>query len=29
MNKFNKLGFVDDNCGVRVHGSLLNIVLRD
>lgn len=29
MNKFRKLGFVDDNGGLRVHSSLLNIVLHD
>jgi CRP/FNR family cyclic AMP-dependent transcriptional regulator len=32
MNKFRKLGFVDYNGyngGIEVHGSLLNIVLRD
>src|SRR3990172_4074682 len=29
MNKFRKLGFVDYNGGMRVHSSLLNIVLYD
>lgn len=29
MKKFRKLGFVDDNGGLRVHSSLLNIVLHD
>jgi CRP-like cAMP-binding protein len=29
MNKFKKLGFVDNNDGLRVHSSLLNIVLHD
>jgi CRP/FNR family transcriptional regulator, cyclic AMP receptor protein len=29
MNKFRKLGFLDYNGTLRVHGSLLNIVLHD
>jgi CRP-like cAMP-binding protein len=29
MNKFKKLGFIDYNDGLRVHRSLLNIVLHD
>ncbi len=29
MNKFRKLGFIDYNGGIRVHSSLLNIVLHD
>jgi len=29
MNKFRKLGFIDYNGGMRVHSSLLNIVLYD
>lgn len=29
MNKFRKLGFVDYNGGLRVHTSLLNILLHD
>lgn len=29
MNKFRKLGFVDNNGGLRVHSALLNIVLHD
>ena len=29
MNKFRKLGFIDYNGGIHVHGSLLNIVLHD
>jgi CRP/FNR family cyclic AMP-dependent transcriptional regulator len=29
MNKFKKLGFIDNNGGLRVHSSLLNIVLHD
>lgn len=29
MNKFRKLGFVDNTGGLRVHSSLLNIVLHD
>jgi len=29
MNKFRKLGFVDNNGGLRVHSSLLNVVLHD
>jgi hypothetical protein len=29
MNKFRKLGFVDYNGTLRVHSSLLNVVLHD
>jgi len=29
MNKFRKLGFIDDNGGLSVHSSLLNVVLHD
>jgi CRP-like cAMP-binding protein len=29
MNKFKKLGFIDYKDGLRVHKSLLNIVLHD
>jgi CRP/FNR family cyclic AMP-dependent transcriptional regulator len=29
MNKFRKLGFIDYNGGLRVHSSLLSIVLHD
>jgi CRP/FNR family transcriptional regulator, cyclic AMP receptor protein len=29
MNKFRKLGFIDYNGGIRVHSSLLNVVLHD
>jgi CRP/FNR family cyclic AMP-dependent transcriptional regulator len=29
MNKFRKLGFIEYNGGLRVHSSLLNLVLRD
>jgi CRP/FNR family transcriptional regulator, cyclic AMP receptor protein len=29
LNKFRKLGFIDYNGGLRVHSSLLNIVLYD
>jgi len=29
MNKFRKLGFVDNDGGLRVHSSLLNIILHD
>ena len=29
MNKFRRLGFIEYNGGLRVHSSLLNIVLRD
>lgn len=29
MNRFRKLGFIHYNGGLRVHSSLLNIVLRD
>lgn len=29
MNRFRKLGFIDYNCRIRVHRSLLNVVLHD
>ena len=29
MTKFRKMGFVDYQGGMRVHGSLFNLVLRD
>ena len=29
MNKFRRLGFIDYNGGVRVHRSLLNVILHD
>ena len=29
MNKFRKLGFIDYNGRLRVHSSLLNVVLHD
>jgi CRP/FNR family cyclic AMP-dependent transcriptional regulator len=30
MNRFRKLGFIDDNVGgMRVHSSLISIVLHD
>jgi len=29
MNKFRKLGFIDYNGGIRVHSSLLNMVLHE
>ncbi len=29
MNKFRKLGLVEYNGGMKVHPSLLNVVLRD
>ena len=29
MNKFRKLGFIDYNGGLKVHSSLLTVVLRD
>jgi CRP/FNR family transcriptional regulator, cyclic AMP receptor protein len=29
MNKFRKLGFIEYNGGIEVHGSLLNVVLHD
>ena len=29
MNKFRKLGFIDYNGGMKVHSSLLSVVLRD
>jgi CRP/FNR family transcriptional regulator, cyclic AMP receptor protein len=29
MNKFKKLGFIEYNGGLKVHGSLLNVVLHD
>lgn len=29
MNRFRKLGFIDYNGGIKVHSSLLNIILHD
>ena len=29
MNKFRKLGLIDYNGSIEIHGSLLNVVLRD
>jgi CRP/FNR family transcriptional regulator, cyclic AMP receptor protein len=29
LNKFRRLGFIEYNGGLRVHGSLLNVVLHD
>jgi hypothetical protein len=29
MNRFRKLGFIDYNGGIKVHKSLLNVVLHD
>ena len=29
MNKFRKLGFIEYNGSVKVHNSLLSVVLRD
>jgi CRP/FNR family transcriptional regulator, cyclic AMP receptor protein len=29
MNKFRKLGFIDYNGDISVHGSLLNVILHD
>lgn len=29
MNKFRRLGFIQYNCGIEVHPSLLNVVLHD
>jgi CRP/FNR family transcriptional regulator, cyclic AMP receptor protein len=29
MNKFRKLGLIESNGGLSVHGSLLNVVLND
>jgi CRP-like cAMP-binding protein len=29
MNKFRKLGLIDYNGGLSVHGALLNIILHD
>ncbi len=29
MNKFRKLGFIDYNGGIKIHSSLLNVVLHD
>jgi len=29
MNRFRKLGFIDYNGGLKIHGSLLNVVLHD
>ena len=28
MNKFRKLGFIEDNGGLKVHSSRLSVVLR-
>jgi CRP/FNR family cyclic AMP-dependent transcriptional regulator len=29
MNKFRKLGFIEYNGGLKIHNSLLTVVLRD
>jgi CRP/FNR family transcriptional regulator, cyclic AMP receptor protein len=29
MNRFRKLGFIDYNGSMRIHSSLLNVVLHD
>jgi CRP/FNR family cyclic AMP-dependent transcriptional regulator len=29
MNRFRKLGFIEYNGGIKVHKSLLNVVLHD
>ena len=29
MNKFRKMGFIEYNVGLKVHSSLLNVVLHD
>ena len=29
MNKFRRLGFIEYNGGLRIHSSLLNVVLHD
>jgi hypothetical protein len=29
MNKFRQLGFLEYNGGMKVHGSLLDVVLND
>jgi CRP/FNR family transcriptional regulator, cyclic AMP receptor protein len=29
MNKFPKLGFIEYNGGLKVHGSLLNVIVHD
>jgi CRP/FNR family cyclic AMP-dependent transcriptional regulator len=29
MNRFRKLGFIEYNGGMKVHSSLLNVVLHD
>jgi len=29
MNKFKRLGFIDYNDGLKVHNSLLTVVLHD
>jgi CRP/FNR family cyclic AMP-dependent transcriptional regulator len=29
LNKFRKLGFIDYNGDLRVHSSLLNVILHD
>jgi len=29
MNKFRKLGFIDDNGALKINNSLLSVVMRD
>ena len=29
MNKFRKLGFIEYNGGLKVHSSLLNVIIHD
>jgi CRP/FNR family transcriptional regulator, cyclic AMP receptor protein len=29
MNRFRKLGFIEDNGGMKIHSSLLNVILHD
>ncbi len=29
MNRFRKLGFIEYNGGLKIHSSLLNVVLHD
>jgi CRP-like cAMP-binding protein len=29
MNKFRELGFIDYNGGLKIHGSLITVVLHD
>jgi CRP/FNR family transcriptional regulator, cyclic AMP receptor protein len=29
MNRFRRLGFIEYNGGLKVHGSLLNIILHE